>query len=100
MSEINEKKDEDNQNVTQREDKNETPSITTNSIFVPQEMMDKPCGCGGKGNCSCGSEKKCKMEKSFVYAIGRIQPKFPSPWCRKRILSGNRKIRYCWTNRL
>jgi hypothetical protein len=78
MSKINEIENEDNQNVTQREDKNETPSNNTNLTFFPQEMMGKPCGCGGIGNCSCGSEKSMQKEKSFVYAIGRIQPKFPS----------------------
>ena len=83
MSEIIEKENEGNQNVTQTDDRNDNPSINTNSIFLPQEMMDKPCGCGGKGNCSCGSENNKQIEKSFIYAIGRIQPKFPSPGVEK-----------------
>ena len=84
MSKVIEEKNENIRNTTQPNDVNENNSIMNQSIFIPQEMLDKPCGCGGKGNCSsCSENNNIQIEKSFVYAIGRIQPKFPSPGVEK-----------------
>jgi hypothetical protein len=37
---------------------------------------DKPCSCSDKENCSCKSETMKKI--SYVYAIGRVQVRFPN----------------------
>jgi PatG Domain len=48
-----------------------------NLDISPQNIMDKGCECGNKdGNCSCG--KMQTASSSFVYAIGRIEPRFPN----------------------
>jgi hypothetical protein len=50
-----------------------------------QHSMDKPCGCGGSkedGGCTCNSQGGSKMmaplSPSFVYAIGKVIPRFPN----------------------
>jgi hypothetical protein len=57
----------------------ESPSSDQNSSLedstvLPQENNNKPCGCGGKG----GSSIDASMSRSFIYAVGRIEPTFPS----------------------
>jgi hypothetical protein len=51
-------------------------STDTNTI-LPQDMSNKPCGCNndeeGKNNF-----QNITMENPFIYAIGKIQPRFPS----------------------
>ena len=48
----------------------------------PQDNTEKPCGCGGKG----GTSIEGSMSRSFVYAIGNIEPRFPSPVIEKEYL--------------
>ncbi len=87
MSEIIGKENESSQNTIQSNSTNENDLIKNHSKFIPQEMVDKPCGCGGKGNCSCGTEhNNMQKEKSFIYAVGRIQAKFSSPGIEKEYI--------------
>jgi hypothetical protein len=49
---------------TKTEDKN---------VFLPQNVADNSCGCGQKGSSSMDVGMN-----GFIYAIGRIEPRFPS----------------------
>jgi len=70
-------------------------NISENKTFSPptpqlaninlQHSMGKPCGCGNSkedGGCMCNSERGNKMitstSPSFVYAIGKVVPRFPN----------------------
>jgi hypothetical protein len=53
--------------------------------IYPQNATNKPCECGGNkesGGCSCNSEGENKMtstaKPSYVYAIGKVVPRFPN----------------------
>jgi len=50
-------------------------NIKTN--ISPQDRTNKSCGCGIEENCSCKSETRMQGT-SYVYAIGRVQVRFPS----------------------
>jgi hypothetical protein len=63
---------------------NDKENITSSNVLfstdttniLPQDMDNKPCGCNndeGKNNL-----QKITMENPFIYAIGKIQPRFPS----------------------
>jgi len=45
----------------------------------PQDSVERPCGCGNKTGSSTGESNA----KSFIYAIGKIEPRFPSPGLEK-----------------
>jgi hypothetical protein len=50
-----------------------------NTSVDPQGSMDTTCNCGKKdGTCSCNDSSQTKQQLSFIYAIGRIQPRFPN----------------------
>ena len=55
--------------------------------IMPQNDRKHTCDCGGKGGeaCSCGSENLGESMNSnhFIYAIGRLQPRFPTPGVEK-----------------
>jgi hypothetical protein len=51
--------------------------LNINANISPQDAVNKACGCGGKENCSCKSDAKM-LGTSYVYAIGRVQLRFPS----------------------
>jgi hypothetical protein len=59
------------------------------SDMVVQPMDNKPCGCGSEGGGMKGSSSNPGDNTmnpdpySFVYALGRIQPRFPSPGLEK-----------------
>src|SRR5688572_846550 len=40
--------------------------------------MDKPCTCGKDSCPSCGSEGHKMSYRSYVYAIGKVVPRFPT----------------------
>jgi hypothetical protein len=54
----------------------DSDSYRTASIST-QNVSDKPCGCGKEG-CSCGSEGSKMVPRSYVYAIGKVGPRFPN----------------------
>ena len=49
-------------------------NLVDNSIVLPQDIKDKSCDCGCKG----GSSLDDSMSRSFIYAIGKIESRFPS----------------------
>jgi hypothetical protein len=49
----------------------------TKANISPQDNMNKFCSCGSKENCSCNSHPTMSGS-SYVYAIGRVQVRFPS----------------------
>jgi hypothetical protein len=51
-----------------------------NTKVSPQDNMEKPCGCGAKIG-SPGQDSR-----SFIYAIGKIEPRFPSRGLEKEYL--------------
>lgn len=57
----NDIKSHDNEVYEQKEDAN---------IHLEQMLEDKPC--------NCGANKPTQLHKNFVYALGKIQPRFPS----------------------
>jgi len=60
----------------------EIDSLNTDSILTqvsPQNTNDKPCGCGKQSG-------NMPVSYSFVYVIGRIQPRFPNPSTEKEFL--------------
>ena len=65
------------ESFSDREDKSKD-----NLKVSPQDNIEKPCGCGSKG----GSSMEESMTRSYVYAIGRIEPRFPSPSLEKEYL--------------
>jgi PatG Domain len=48
----------------------------------PQNTMQKPCGCGGGGRLN----NNVSTTPSYIYAIGRIQPRFPNPSVEKEFV--------------
>jgi hypothetical protein len=42
-----------------------------------QSSINKPCACGKEG-CSCNHEGGKMLSRSYVYAIGRVTPRFPT----------------------
>ena len=65
------------ESLSNQEDKSEN-----NLKLSPQHDTDKPCTCGSKG----GSSFEDPMVRSFIYAIGNIEPRFPSPGLEKEYL--------------
>lgn len=53
------------------------------SKVSPQDTAEKPCGCGLKGGSPINNEF---MSKSFIYAIGKIEPRFPTVGLEKEYL--------------
>jgi hypothetical protein len=51
--------------------------IIDNTIST-QNDMKKPCECGRKEGCSCGSEGGKMLPVQYVYAIGKVVHRFPS----------------------
>jgi hypothetical protein len=47
-----------------------------------QDSTKKPCGCGSKGL----SSMEGSMTGSFIYTVGKIEPRFPSPGLEKEYL--------------
>lgn len=56
---------------------------TKYEIVYGQSM---PCGCRSKEECSCNEQENTHMSYPYVYAIGRIQPRFPSQSVEKEYL--------------
>src|SRR5829696_8463220 len=74
---------EDKSSITQMETSFNQEDKTEDTLKVsPQDNIDKPCGCGGKGS----SLMEETMTRSFIYAIGAIEPRFPSPGLEKEYL--------------
>ena len=48
------------------------------SDISPQNNMGKPCACGKGDECSCNSETRKVLPRSYVYAIGKIVHRFPN----------------------
>jgi hypothetical protein len=62
-----------------------TPSSddsNTKGDTLVQAMGDKPCGCGSGGAME-GPSSSNPVSYSFVYALGKIQPRFPRPSLEK-----------------
>ena len=55
------------------------------SDVSPQHEMDKPCSCGDKAINSSNLDSPISSG-SFVYAIGRIHPRFPSVSVEKEFM--------------
>lgn len=55
------------------------------SDILPQHTADKPCGCGSMEGSSNSNGAKM-IAPSYVYAIGRIQPRFPRPAVEKEFV--------------
>src|SRR5918994_4284897 len=72
------------------ESKNDVTAVTQEQKFdansrvltdiSPQNTSDKPC------SCSNPSATMSMAPHSYVYAIGRIQPRFPSPSVEKEFI--------------
>jgi hypothetical protein len=60
--------------------------LDTNSKILtelsPQNVSEKPCGCGS----SPSGAMPAPMTHPYVYAIGRIQPRFPNPSVEKEFV--------------
>lgn len=52
-----------------------------NADILPQDNNDEPCGCGGSVPLI-----KRSMDRSFIYAVGKIEPRFPSLGVEKEYL--------------
>src|SRR5829696_6078475 len=96
---------EDISNLREDHAKNSNSSPTTNTYAIaassdnsnaeedilPQGAEGKPCGCGSEGGSIEGQPPSSNpynktmnpVTYSFVYALGRIQPRFPSPSLEK-----------------
>jgi PatG C-terminal len=48
----------------------------------PQDNTEKSCGCASKG----GTSIEKSISRSFIYAIGNLEPRFPSPAVEKEYL--------------
>jgi hypothetical protein len=44
----------------------------------PQNNMNTPCACGKGQGCSCSSEQNKMSPRSYIYAIGKVVPRFPN----------------------
>jgi hypothetical protein len=65
-------------------------NIKTN--ITPQDGLNKqPCSCGGKESCSCKSET-AMSGNSYVYAIGRVQVRFPTMGIEKEFAQAIGKV--------
>jgi PatG C-terminal len=47
-------------------------------IIFAQNTMQESCGCGKKEGCSCNSEGKNVLPRSYAYAIGKVVFRFPN----------------------
>jgi len=74
---------EDKSSMTHMETPISQEDKSENTLKVsPQDNIEKPCGCGSKGS----SLVEEPMKGSFVYAIGKLEPRFPSPGLEKEYL--------------
>jgi hypothetical protein len=90
-NDVNNNKRVENTSATTSSSNNSNP---TGDMLV-QAMDSKPCGCGSEGggiegpsssSSNPGNNNNTMMNSaahSFVYALGRIQPRFPSPSSEK-----------------
>jgi hypothetical protein len=64
-----------------------TPSQSTDiENDISSGGMQRDCGCTGKEGCTCSkSDKIGNMNMAYVYALGRIQPRFPNLEVQKEL---------------
>jgi hypothetical protein len=68
-----------------------SPESKIRSNVSPQHIMDNSCECKRKGSSSSNSDGTT-LTTSYVYALGRIQPRFPRPEIEKEFAQATGRV--------